>query len=528
MRLKIKPVQPSPSPQVQQNQENHHVSADQQVLKKEVVEEEGQGRGWLLLPDGNNPKIAIPENNNNIIRPPELSPTTPSGSQYLGKRKRKPKEFIDEISPIIFRRRKKKQQPSVSTSDQAIPDDGGKHSSRQEKSTVDGSIDPVQVKPPTLIRAEEVQSSLGNEYPSFVKLLVRSHVGSCFWMGLPVPFCKRHLPRKVITVVLENESGEQFEIKYISEKTGLSAGWRKFVAAHKLVEGDVLIFQLIGPTTFKVLVIRANDLTEVDGALSLLNLEALAKQVEGTVDVTNKKKKRPKSLPLTVVHKKKQKAGMSKLLPRLGRMEEHSGNDSDEVASEVLESSKFSVDAVRFKDVKNFEDFHIMVNGVCIDSELPEHVRRKYYELCYSKNVFLHERFLQGLHCNLAAGIIFEAVSTADAIKACKVTTSRKEFDKWEKSLRSFELLGMNVGFLRARLRRLLSLAFDGEGALETKRYWEVITEQACTEDEIINLESKLVELKESCGKLDAEIETLKPRAESYEIMFQEEVNAPW
>ncbi|XP_027154044.1 B3 domain-containing protein Os01g0234100-like [Coffea eugenioides] len=527
MRLKIKPVQPSPSPEVQY-QENHQVTADQEVLKTEAVEEEGQACGWLI-PDGNNPMISNSENNKN--NPPELSPTTTPVPQYLGKRKRKPKELIDEISPIIVRRKKK--QPSVSKSEQAITDGGGKHVSKQEKSADAGSRNPVQVKPATMIRAEEVQSSLGNEYPSFVKLLVRSHVGSCFWMGLPVPFCKTHLPRKDTAVVLEDESGEQFEIKYISEKTGLSAGWRKFVAAHKLVEGDVLIFQLIGPTTFKVLVIRANDLTEVDGALSLLNLDTLAKQsdaiVEGNVDLQNKKKKRPKSLPLTVVQKKKQKAGLSRsILPHLGHLEEQSGNDSDEVASEVLEGSKFSADAVRFRDIKGFEEFRIMVNGVCIDSELPEHVRRKYYELCCSKNVFLHERFLPGLHCKLAAGMIFEAVNTAEAIRACKVTTSRKEFEKWEKSLRSFELLGMNVGFLRARMRRLLSMAFEGEGASEAKRYWEAKNARACTEDEIRNLEAKLVELKATSEKYDAEIEALKSKAESYEILFQEEVNAPW
>ncbi|KAL3525699.1 hypothetical protein ACH5RR_014071 [Cinchona calisaya] len=533
MRLKIKPVQPGPSPDVQ-NQENHHVSsssaadADQEVLKTEAVEEELKGSGWLIS-EGNNPMMSNSENNKNI--PPELSPTIPSVSQYLGKRKRKPKELIDEISPVIIRRRRKKQ-PSVSKSEQALTDGGGKNLSKQ-KSAVDGSGNPVQVKPATMIRAEEVQSSLGDEYPSFVKLLVRSHVGSCFWMGLPVPFCKTHLPRKDITVVLEDESGEQFEIKYISEKTGLSAGWRKFVAAHKLVEGDVLIFQLIGPTTFKVLIIRANDLTEVDGALSLLNLDTLAKQSdvieEGAMDLKDKKKRRPKSLPLTVVQKKKQKNSLSRsVLPHLGQLEEQSGNDSDEVASEVLEGSKFSADAVRFRDIKNFEGFRIMVNGVCIDSELPEQVRRKYYELCCSKNVFLHERFLPGLHCKLAAGMIFEAVSTADAIRACRVSTSRKEFEKWEKSLRSFELLGMNVGFLRARLRRLLSLAFEGEGASETKRYWEAKSARACTEDEIRSLEAKLVELKETSEKYDAEIETLKSKAENYEIMFQEEVNAPW
>lgn len=245
--------------------------------------------------------------------------------------------------------------------------------------------------------------------------------------------------------------------------------------------------------------------------------------------LNNKKKKRPKSLPLTVVQKKKQKAGLCRsIVPHMGQFEEQSGNDSDEVASEVLESTKFSGDSVRFRDIKRFEDFHITVNGVCIDSELPEHVRRKYYELCCSKDAFLHELFLPGLHCKLAAGIIFEAVNTTDAIKSCKLTTSRKEFEKWEKSLRSFELLGMNVGFLRARLHRLQNLAFDSEGALETKRYWEAKTARARTEDEIRNLETKLVELKEASGKYDAEIEMLRSKAESYELMFQEEVNGPW
>lgn len=141
MRLKIKPVQPSPSPEVQ-NQENHHVAADQEVLKTEAVEDEGQGCGWLI-PEGNNPMISNSENNKND--PPELSPTTPSVPQYLvailnlsasicsydcwftliggrsgsffqGKRKRKPKELIDEISPITIKRKKK--QPSVFKSEQ--------------------------------------------------------------------------------------------------------------------------------------------------------------------------------------------------------------------------------------------------------------------------------------------------------------------------------------------------------------------------------------------------------------------------
>lgn len=71
--------------------------------------------------------------------------------------------------------------------------------------------------------------------------------------GLPGPFCKIHLPGKDTEVILENEHSEEFPIKYIANKTGLSAGWRKFVSGNKLVEGDVLIFQLIGPCRFKVM-----------------------------------------------------------------------------------------------------------------------------------------------------------------------------------------------------------------------------------------------------------------------------------
>lgn len=67
-----------------------------------------------------------------------------------------------------------------------------------------------------------------------------------------MPFCKIHLPRQDTPVILESENGEEYEIKYIAEKTGLSAGWRKYAAAHKLVEGDVLVFQLVEPTRFKV------------------------------------------------------------------------------------------------------------------------------------------------------------------------------------------------------------------------------------------------------------------------------------
>nr|GMC67457.1 B3 domain-containing protein Os01g0234100-like [Ipomoea batatas] len=491
------------------NQENR---GDPEMPKKEIVEDEGAKREW---PEPEEDETREPnEENLSLVNIPNSS-ASPLNSypQNLGKRKRKPKEMIDEISPLVLsRKRKKKLQPSAAQSSHEGPGGMGKCPST------------LQVKSPTLIRAEEVQSSLGQEYPTFLKLLVRSHVGSCFWMGLPVPFCKKYLSRKDTTVVVENESGEEFEIKYIAEKTGLSAGWRKFVAAHKLVEGDVLIFQLTGPDRFKVYVIRTNDLTDVDGALSLLNLEVLTKQNDAAeaTNPNNKRKKRQKSLPLTVVQKKKHKA------QQLVQLEEQSGNDSDEVASEVFEGSKSLSLAASFGDIKSFEDFTIVVNGVCLDSEIPEHIRRKYYELCCSKNAFLHDRLLTGLYGQLIAGMIFEVVSIADALRACKLTTARTEFEVWDKSLKSFELLGMNVGFLRDRVRHLLDLAFESEGASDAKRYWEAKTGMARTEEEIKTIEIKLVELKEASKVYSADIEALRSKAESFELMFDEEINAPW
>ena len=61
-----------------------------------------------------------------------------------------------------------------------------------------------------------------------------------------------HLPKKDVIITLEDESGQTCMIKYIADKTGLSAGWRRFSTDHKLLEGDVLVFHLVEPTTFKV------------------------------------------------------------------------------------------------------------------------------------------------------------------------------------------------------------------------------------------------------------------------------------
>lgn len=74
-----------------------------------------------------------------------------------------------------------------------------------------------------------------------------------FAKGLPSKFCEEHLPRDGINLmVLEDESGREYEATYISKRTGLSGGWRAFALDHKLDDGDALVFELYQPTSFKV------------------------------------------------------------------------------------------------------------------------------------------------------------------------------------------------------------------------------------------------------------------------------------
>ncbi|GMI88229.1 hypothetical protein like AT3G19184 [Hibiscus trionum] len=114
-------------------------------------------------------------------------------------------------------------------------------------------------------RAEHLESTLGSEYPSFVKPMLQSHVTGGFWLGLPNQFCKKNLPHRDTMMTLVDEEGEEFAAKYLAEKTGLSGGWRGFSIDHNLVDGDALVFQLVAPTEFKVYIIRVYDSEDREG-----------------------------------------------------------------------------------------------------------------------------------------------------------------------------------------------------------------------------------------------------------------------
>ncbi|OAY39083.1 B3 domain-containing protein At3g19184 isoform X2 [Manihot esculenta] len=116
-----------------------------------------------------------------------------------------------------------------------------------------------EVRAHAIDRAEQLQSGLEADFPSFVKPMTQSHVTGGFWLGLPIHFCKDHLPSRDEYITLVDENGDGTETKYLALKNGLSAGWRGFAIDHKLVDGDAVVFQLVSPREFKVYIIRAYE-----------------------------------------------------------------------------------------------------------------------------------------------------------------------------------------------------------------------------------------------------------------------------
>nr|XP_009778966.1 PREDICTED: B3 domain-containing protein Os01g0234100-like [Nicotiana sylvestris] len=384
----------------------------------------------------------------------------------------------------------------------------------------------VDANSSTMLRAEEVQANLPSQFPSFVKYMLHSHVSRGFWLSFPRKFCNSYLPKHDATVVLVDENEKEFATKYLIDKNGLSGGWRGFSIDHNLLEGDVLVFQLIQPCKFKVYIIRENNLTEIDGAISLLNLDLHARpvksdQIEDMKICEAKERKYSEPSVLDTHQDVKQEEAI--LIPESdqGRASEQCGNDSDN-GSEVL-SIRFSESRLEFKDVNDFSGFNILVDGLIIDAEIPAHIRTKYYDLCCTQKSFLHDHLLGGLNCKLAAGMITETVNIADAIRASKISIPRDYLDTWDNTLKGFECLGMKVGFLRARLSKLISMSCDSDNILVAKR-----VELAEAKEEIRNLEEKVLKVKQVIKKLDSEIEALAVKDTSFELKFKAVAAAPW
>ncbi|GJU92629.1 B3 DNA binding domain-containing protein [Tanacetum coccineum] len=328
-----------------------------------------------------------------------------------------------------------------------------------------------QSKSSAIERANEIQASLPSELPSFVKLMLPSHVTRCFWLGLPKSFCDAHLLKDDVTVVLVGEGDQEYNTKYLDCKTGLSGGWRGFSMAHKLLAGDVLVFQLIEQWKMKVYIVRASGLNEIDGALGLLNLvpcDMNGYQHQNSKDASNLQ--RAENMDIDLHQDNDQDNGLI--------MYDQSVDDTEYADSQVSEGLRFSQSVIEFKDIKGVDDFSIVVDNLVIDSEIPKHFQIKYYDLCRSQNMYLHEDLLKGLNVKLAVGIILKTVTIADAIRACKVTITRDDIATWDKTLKAFEEIGMKVGFLRARISKLKGLLFESNELLEAKRIEQMHAEE--------------------------------------------------
>ncbi|KAK3212134.1 hypothetical protein Dsin_016840 [Dipteronia sinensis] len=393
---------------------------------------------------------------------------------------------------------------------------------KRKRTTFKDLYDEEEVKLAVMEQANQVQANLAPQFPSLIKYMLQSHVTRGFWLGLPNKFCLEHLPRHDTIIILEDENGNEYNTKYLAEKIGLSAGWRGFSISHKIREGDVAVFHLVSQNKFKVYIVRSNGSDEVDGALGLLKLDTCCKQQDSVKDI---------DIDICNEEEDKYWDPLAQDIPQdnfdkdinMEPMSDYSENESKgAVGSEVLDGITISESTLEFKDVQSIEDFKIVVNGLVINSTLSKHLLGRYYELCCSQSSFLHDRLLGDLNYKLVVGMIAETINIADGIRASNLTTSHSDFATWDKTLKAFQMMGMKVGFLQARLEQLVNFTLKSERSCTAR------LERAHADEARRILDGKLSAVREEINRLDSEIETLEGSAMRLAVEFQEVAKAAW
>ncbi|CAI9104354.1 OLC1v1003009C2 [Oldenlandia corymbosa var. corymbosa] len=191
---------------------------------------------------------------------------------------------------------RKKKMPPVETKKKVdlVKPKGAKSKAKkvtQGKAKKSGSIkrrrvgisevyDDIEAKFSVLERAARVLASLEDEFPFFLKYMLPSNVAYSFWLIIPRKFGALHLPSQDSTVILVDEWGKEFKTTYLIDRNGLSAGWRGFSLAHRLLKGDILIFRLIGPCKLQVHIVRVNGSDVINAAQCLMNMDAIGKTTD--------------------------------------------------------------------------------------------------------------------------------------------------------------------------------------------------------------------------------------------------------
>ncbi|KAF9600769.1 hypothetical protein IFM89_012377, partial [Coptis chinensis] len=132
---------------------------------------------------------------------------------------------------------------------------------------------------------------------------------------------------------------------------------------------------------------------------------------------------------------------------------------------------------------------------------------------------FLHKNLSESINLKLAAGAISQTVDTADAIKGCNLSNSRDDFAALLECLNQLEHLGMNVVFLCARLKQLLTVATKSEDAVN--HYKEAKDKRAQAEEEIMR------SVKAKLSEIDTTIEPQKKEVKKRELEFREVLDSP-
>ncbi|KAI3912519.1 hypothetical protein MKW98_020981 [Papaver atlanticum] len=391
---------------------------------------------------------------------------------------------------------------------------------------------PMVDKPKSAVldKAEEIQAGLNPNYPSFIKQLLRSHVSGSFWLKLPKAFCTPNLPSKNILLTLLDEQGDEYTVKCLAPRFSLSAGWSGFSTAHKLVEGDALVFHLVEAYKFKVYVVRACGLEDADLPCDLPSSDIPPQgSLQDAAGATEMKKTKNSIGKYLTSHSGVPIPGEDQHTVLPSTCGTHAENHTESHPSVPFFKTKLeqheehtSVGAMETEFFGSLDSFTIVVDGMLIDTEISEDVRTKYYELCCSQKSCLHKHLIEGLNRRIIAEIISEIVKIVDAIRSnSKLSTPKDKFKAWEKSLKSCKHMGMNVDFLLSRVGILLqqASAFDYNGT---------VMEENRLEKEIAARQVKILELRNDWVRLERQLKNLKSNREKHESAFQSIVNSPW
>nr|XP_043620583.1 uncharacterized protein LOC122592429 isoform X2 [Erigeron canadensis] len=200
-------------------------------------------------------------------------------------------EQDSEMKPNLTSDKKKKRKripkeigESKSKDKQIMSDKPKKGSGKGKKTKLCDIYKDAEDQYMSLERAAIFLERLDEGLPKFAKCMLPSNVLYSFWLILPRKFCVMHLPDSDTTVTLVDESGKEFKTNYLLARHGLSAGWRGFTTAQRLLQGDILFFRLVQPCKLQVNIVRRYGLEAIEAAVCLMEMHPRVKRKRGPTD----------------------------------------------------------------------------------------------------------------------------------------------------------------------------------------------------------------------------------------------------